>query len=477
MTTRMKMLTFSMIILAAFLGGAVVALLLHAPHHREHAVGANGQRVIYHCPMHPNYLSDKPGSCPICGMKLVPVNEAVPASTQGETAGRKILYYRDPMNPSHTSDKPGKAPCGMDMVAVYDDEAGGEAGTVKIDPTVVQNMGVTTETVTVRDLNRDIRASTTIELNETAISNVNTKVMGWIDKLYIDYTGQRVKKGQPLFTMYSPDLVSTQEEYLQALQYEKNLIGGSPEAGKGALEIVESSKRRLLNWDIPETEIDAIAKSGAPQKTMTIYSPTDGVVLEKMVVAGQNVMPGMELYKVADLSTVWAVANVYQEDLPFIKLGSSAEIAVTSATGRTFAGKVDFISPVLDPTTKTAAVRITIRNTTEYLLKPGMFATIKISSLVAVKMLSVSEKAILHTGKRNVVILALGSGYFKPQDVKLGMSANGYVQVLSGLTEGQIIVTSSQFMIDAESNLSQAVGQMVGKERPADTEEMDSTHR
>jgi multidrug efflux pump subunit AcrA (membrane-fusion protein) len=427
-----KILALSLFAFAIFAGVMDIAFIQHGQRHGETVAWATGAKVIYHCPMHPQYFSDKPGACPICGMKLVPVNEA---------------------------------------------EAGGEAGTVKIDPTVVQNMGVTTETVTVRDLSRDIRASTTIELNETAISNVNTKVMGWVDKLYIDYTGQRVKKGQPLFTIYSPDLVSTQEEYLQALQYEKNLTGGSPGAEKGALELVESSKRRLLNWDIPETEIDAVAKSGAPRKTMTIYSPTGGVVLEKMVVTGQNVMPGMELYKIADLSTVWAVADVYQEDLPFIKLGSGAEIEVASATGKTFTGKVDFISPVLDPTTKTAAVRISIRNTTEYLLKPGMFATIKISSPLAVNALSVSEKATLHTGKRDLVILALGGGYFKPQEVSLGVSANGYTQILSGLSAGATIVTSSQFLIDAESNLRQTVGQMGGKERPADTEEMDSTHR
>ncbi len=428
---------------------------------------ATAQKQIYHCPMHPNYLSDKPGSCPICGMKLVPVNAPAGASgSSGGDAGRKegkILYYRDAMNPSHTSDKPGKAPDGMDMVPVYADEAGGEAGEVKIDPTTVQNMGVATETVTARDLKKEIRVSGTLDLNETEISVVNTKIMGWVEKLFIDYTGQAVKKGQPLLTIYSPDLVSAQEEYLQAIRYLKSLPEGvASDARKGAEQLVESGKRRLLNWDIPDKAIAALEERNTPEKNMTIYSPSGGVVLEKMVVAGQNVMPGMALYKVADLSVVWAIANVYQEDLPYVKLGTEATTEVSSIPGRTFTGKVQFVSPVLDASTKTAAVRIAIRNTPDRLLKPQMFANVTIQSPLSKSVLSVSQQAVIHTGPRNIVIVSLGNGCFKPQEVTLGMSANGFVQVLAGLTEGQTIVTSSQFLIDSESNLKKAVSRMGG---------------
>jgi Cu(I)/Ag(I) efflux system membrane fusion protein/cobalt-zinc-cadmium efflux system membrane fusion protein len=421
------------------------------------------QKQIYQCPMHPNYLSDKPGNCPICGMTLVLVKEGQHQPAIKKTGDRKILYYRDAMNPSHTSDKPGKAPDGMDLVPVYEDEARGEAGEVKIDPTTVQNMGVTTETVTARDLTKEIRVSGTIDLNETAISIVNTKIMGWVEKLFIDYTGQKVKKGQPLLTIYSPDLVSAQEEYVQAIHYLQNLPQGiTPDARKGAEQLVESGKRRLLNWDIPDRSIAALEKRNVPEKAMTIYSPSNGVVLDKMVVAGQNVMPGMALYKVADLSVVWAMANVYQEDLPYVKLGTEATVEVTSITGRTFRGKVQFVSPVLDPSTKTAAVRIAIRNTADLLLKPQMFANITIQSPVLRNVLSVSQQAVIHTGERNIIIVSLGNGYFKPQEVKLGMSANGFVQVLTGLIGGQTIVTSSQFLIDSESNLKKAVSQMSG---------------
>jgi Cu(I)/Ag(I) efflux system membrane fusion protein/cobalt-zinc-cadmium efflux system membrane fusion protein len=471
-------------VLAVVVGGAGV-MLLHARHHRQAVAQANSPKVIYHCPMHPQYFSDKPGTCPICGMKLVPVNGNASTSGASEPGSRKILYYRDAMNPSNTSPHPGKAPDGMDMVPVYADEAGEESGTVRIDPTVVQNIGVTTETAAIRNLTKEISASTTLELNETAVTIVTTKVMGWIENLYVDYTGQSVKKGQPLLTIYSPDLVSTQEEYLQALQYRNTLSAGSPEAVESAMELVESSRRRLLNWDISEAQIDLIAKSGTPLKAMTMYSPAGGVVLEKQVQAGQNVTPGMELYKIADLSRVWAIADVYQDDLPFIKIGTRAVIDVASDSGKEFSGRVEFISPVLDAVTKTASVRITIRNTPDCILKPRMFVTVRLASPAAVKALSVSQQAILHTGKRDVVVVALGNGRFRPQELKLGVSADGFTQVLSGLTEGQVVVTSSQFLIDAESNLRAAIGQMGGIETPAppagekapDTEEMKSMQR
>jgi RND family efflux transporter MFP subunit len=396
-------------------------------------------------------------------MKLVLVNQDGRDSAARKTGDRKILFYRDAMNPAHTSPRPGKAPDGMDLVPVYEDEAAGEGGGVRIDPVTVQNIGVKTETVETRNLKKDIRVSANIDLDETAVNIVNTKIMGWVEKLFVDFTGQPVKKGQPLLSIYSPDLVSTQEEYLQAVRYRKSLSEtSSPEARNGADELVASSKRRLMNWDIPESEIKALGERGTPQKAMIVYSPARGVVLEKMVVEGQNVTPGTVLYKVADLSTVWAIANVFQEDIPYVKVGMETSVDLPSMQGRTFAGKVRFIAPVLDPTTKTAAVRIAIRNTPDMVLKPQMFANVQIISPVAKNALSVSRQSVLHTGTRDVVIVALGNGLFKPREVKLGMSAGGYVQVLSGLAEGETIVTSSQFLLDSESNLKVAIGQMSG---------------
>ncbi|HUI93403.1 MAG TPA: efflux RND transporter periplasmic adaptor subunit [Chitinivibrionales bacterium] len=454
----------TMIVTAAVVVSVVIILGAMILYHNKGPAAASSQQtqhIVYHCPMHPNYLSDKPGNCPICGMKLVPVSQLEHQSEANKNGQRKILYYRDAMNPSYTSPNPGKAPDGMDLVPVYEDGASGEKGAVKIDPVTVQNIGVTTETAARRTLTKEIQVSANLEVNETSIGIVNTKVMGWVEKLYIDFTGQPIKKGQPLLTIYSPDLVSAQTEYLQAIRYVKGLPpGASEEAKHGAEELVESSKRRLLNWDIPDKEIKALEDRGAPEKTMTIYSPIDGVVLEKMVAAGQNVMPGTTLYKVADLSTLWAIANVFQQDLPLIKIGMEASIEVSSLPGRTFTGRVQFVSPVLDLDTKTAAVRISIRNSADRALKPQMFADIKISSPMAVNGLSVSEQAVIHSGKRDLVIVALGNGYFRPQDVKVGANAGGFVQILSGIAEGQTIVTSSQFLIDAESNLKEAVGAM-----------------
>jgi multidrug efflux pump subunit AcrA (membrane-fusion protein) len=409
-----------LLVLAALAGGGGVVAVQHIVHHRQPVGTIPARKVIYHCPMHPNYLSDKPGACPICGMTLVPV----------------------------TAEEPGPE----------------RAGAVKIDPATVQNMGVTTEAVQLRDLSREIHASATIEVDETSVTTITTKIMGWVEKLSVDYTGQPVRQGQPLLTIYSPDLVSTQEEYLESMKYLNGLPENSTARG-GAMELVESSKRRLLNWDIPEDEIQRIEEGGTPEKTLTIFSPAQGVVLEKMVTAGQNITPGMELYRVADMATVWAVAKVFQEDLPYVKTGMDAKADLSSLPGRSFKGTVAFIAPVLDSNTKTADVRVSLRNTPDLLLKPQMFGTITVVSPPVRSALSVSERAVLHTGKRDVVVIALGNGAFRPQEVSLGMSANGYVQVLSGLAEGEVIVTSSQFMIDAESNLKEAVGQMGGSSK------------
>jgi RND family efflux transporter MFP subunit len=412
----MKFRILALCVIAAMTAGPV--LTMSCARHEPKKQAAAETRY-YQCPMHPQIIRDKPGACPICGMDLVPV------------------------------DKGKNMPSGSRDTAVA------------IDPAVVQNMGVVTEPAAVRSIAREIRPGATIELNEAGISIVTTKIMGWVEKLYVDYTGQAVRKGQTLFELYSPDLVSTQEEFLQALRYEKGLpAGASPDAIKGAHDLVESSRRRLVNWDISESAIAEIARRGTPQRTMGIAAPSGGIVLEKTVLSGQNVLPGAPLYKIADLSTVWAVASVYQEDLPFIKTGMKAAVSVPSLPGREFDGVVQFVSPVLDPVAKTASVRIAVRNTPDIAIKPQMFASVKIVSPSPVKAVSVPEQAVIHSGTRDIVIVALGSGRFSPREVKLGPRGSGYVQVLEGIAEGQSIVTSSQFLIDAESNLKAAIAQM-----------------
>jgi Cu(I)/Ag(I) efflux system membrane fusion protein len=424
----------------------------------SHASSSTERKILYYQdPMNPQITSSAPKKASD-GMDFVPVYEEAGTGT-GE---RKIAYYKDPMHPWYTSDKPGKAPdCGMDLVPVYEGESNGKG--IKIDPVVVQNIGVKFEDVVKRKLSRIIRTVGKVDFDERRIYSVNSKIMGWVEKLYVDYTGKLIHKGEPLMELYSPELVSTQEEYLQALKYRKKLESSSlEEARKGSDELIQSAKRRMGNWDVPESEIKALEERGTPNKTMTIYSPADGVVIEKMVQKGQNIMGGMELFKIADLSTVWILAEVYQYELPWVKLGGQVEIELSYLPGKSFKGTITYIYPYLNMESKTAKVRVEVPNTQSFDLKPGMFATVKISSPVTVYDVAVPEGAIIRSGERNVAVMALGGGYFDPRDVKLGVTADGYVQILDGIREGEKIVVSSQFLIDSESNLKAAISQMVG---------------
>lgn len=421
--------------------------------------GASKDRSVlyYRDPMNPEITSETPKKSSD-GMDFVPVY----AEESGQSGEKKIAYYKDPMHPWYTSEKPGKAPdCGMDLVPVYEGES--DAKGIKIDPTTVQNIGVKVEDVVKRKLNKVIRTVGKIDYDERRVFSVNSKVMGWVEKLYVDYTGKLVRKGEPMMELYSPELVTTQEEYLQALNYQKKLQRSSlEEAKKGSDDLIQSARRRLLNWDIPESEIQALEQRGAPKKTMTIYSPADGIVMEKMVRPGQNVMAGMELYKIADLSTVWVLADIYQYELPWIRLGQSVDIELSYLPGRSFKGTITYIYPYLSEETKTAKVRIQVHNTASIDLKPDMFATVKIVSPLSLEAVVVPDQAIIRSGERNIAVIALGGGYFDPREVKLGVQSEGYVQVLDGIKEGEKIVISSQFLIDSESNLKAAIRQMSG---------------
>jgi Cu(I)/Ag(I) efflux system membrane fusion protein len=421
--------------------------------------GKSGERTIllYRDPMNPQNTSPTPKKAPD-GMDYVPVY----GEESGAGSDRKIAYYKDPMHPWFTSDKPGKAPdCGMDLVPVYEGES--DAKLIKIDPVTVQNIGVKVEEVALRKLNRIIRAVGRVQSDETKVYSINSKIMGWVEKLYVDYTGKPVRKGEPLLELYSPELVSTQEEYLQAVRYQKQLeMSNLEEARKGGQSLAESARRRLLNWDIPESEITELERRNQPTKTMMFYSSVNGYVMDKMVYKGQNVMAGMELYKIADLSTVWVLADVYQYELPWVKTGQKVSIELSYLPGKKFQGRITYIYPMLNMETKTARVRVEVRNTPSLELKPEMFATVEISSPMTLEAVAVPEQAIIRSGQRNIAVIALGGGYFDPREVTLGVTAAGYVQVLTGVKEGEKIVVSSQFLIDSESNLKAAISQMAG---------------
>jgi len=378
-------------------------------------------------------------------------------------SGKRILYWRDPMDPTMISDKPGKSPMGMEMVPVYEGE---EGSGVKIDPTTVQNIGVRYEIAQRRTLTKTIRTVGKVDYDEKKLYYVNTKISGWVDNLYVDYTGKFVKKGEPLLDIYSPELVSAEEEYIIALKY-RDL---DPKQSEQA-QLFERAHRKLMFWDIPHEQIVRLETTRKPEKTMTLVSPATGVVIEKNVLKGGNIMAGTNLYKIADLSTVWVYADVYEYEVPFIKVGQPATVTPAYIPGRVFKGHVSYIYPYLNPDTRTIRVRVEMPNP-NFILKPEMFATVELHSPVTVNAVAVPEQAVIHSGERNVVVVSRGDGRFESRDVKLGVLAGGYYQVLDGVREGEKIVVSSQFLIDSESNLKAALQQMSPGVMPMDSASM-----
>jgi Cu(I)/Ag(I) efflux system membrane fusion protein len=334
-------------------------------------------------------------------------------------------------------------------------------GTVQISPERQQLIGVKSGTVEMRRLEKVIRTVGRVDYDEKRIVTVSPKIGGWIEDLFIDFTGSYVKQGDPLLIIYSPELVSTQEEYLLALQAKKSLAKSPfPEVAGSGESLADSAKRRLKLWDISDDQIKTLEESGQARKTLTLYSPFTGFVLEKSAYKGMNVMPGMALYKLADLSVVWLYADIYEYELPFVRLGQQASIQLTYLPGETFIGKAIYIYPSLNAETRTAKVRFEFQNPHEK-LKPEMYANVEIKVPLGQK-LAVPEGAIIDTGVRQVAILDKGSGYFEPREVKVGSKVNGYYEVIKGLKAGDKVVTSASFLIDSESNLKEAVGGMAG---------------
>ena len=314
--------------------------------------------------MHPQIVRDKPGKCPICGMDLVPVYEEAPAPAAPPAAAkkeRKIKYWVSPMDPGYVRDKPGKAPCGMDMVPVYEEEGGAAAaaGAIAVSPTTIQSMGVRTAKVEVRPLSHDTWTVGLVTFNERNLAVINTKVTGWVERLYINATGDPVRKGQALLSIYSPDLVSAQDEYLLALRNLKNLEKSPyPEMVDGARRLAEASRRRLEYFDVSAAQIEALKNTGQVKKHLVLASPAKGIVTKRMVTQGQMVQAGMPLLEVADLSTVWVDADIYQYELPWIKVGQKVEMSLHYMPGETFTGQIDYIYPYLKEASRTVRVRL-----------------------------------------------------------------------------------------------------------------------
>ncbi|MDP3744861.1 MAG: efflux RND transporter periplasmic adaptor subunit [Methylotenera sp.] len=376
-------------------------------------------------------------------------------------AERKILYYRNPMGLPDTSPVPKQDSMGMDYTPVYADEEVSN-NQVKISTDKVQKLGVKTEQVLSRKMVNTVRAVGQFQFNEQRLSTVTTKFEGYIEKLYVNTTGQPVKRGQPLMEVYSPELVSAQEEYLIAWNGRQSLSNGTPESLAGVGQLAESALKRLRNWDISDAQLQRLKKNGKATRTLTMYSPANGVVLEKTAVQGMRFMPGEPLFKIADLSTVWLLADVFEQDIALVHVGQTVNITVNAYPGKELKGKIAYIYPTVTPETRTAKLRVVLANP-DGILKPDMYASIQlmsgpISGHDGASVLAVPDSAVIDSGTRQVVLVQLAEGLFEPREVKLGMRSDGYVAVAEGLSEGENVVVRANFLIDAESNLKAALG-------------------
>ncbi len=413
---------------------------------------------LYTCGMHPWIISEEPGDCPICGMKLTPKrDEDGPDDSTGE---RKIVYWRAPNDPEEIYNEPGKSKAGADLSPVYEDEliAGVE---IKIDPVTRQNMGLRIAKVETGPLVYTIRTYGHITYDETRTVQISPKFSGWFEKLYADFTGRAVKKGEPLFEVYSSELMAAQEEYLAAYRtYRRN--------GRDTKnDFLESARRRLRLFDIAETEIREIERADMVKKTMTIRSPLTGVVIHKNAVEGGAFKAGATVYTITDLSRVWVEAHIYEYELSLVRAGLAAEITLPYHPGETFTGKVDYVYPYLQQKTRDVVVRIELDNP-GFRLKPEMYADVRLNTRTGAEGLLVPSEAVIRSGERNIVFVARDGGKFSPREVTLGMAVDGgKIRVLSGLAEGEPVVVSGQFLIDSESRLKEAVQKMMDFKNPA----------
>jgi len=456
MNFKSKPAKLAALLLVIVLVAGAVTVFVRQRNNSNHAVHS-GQ--LYTCGMHPQVIQNKPGNCPICGMKLTPVRQqpgtrdsSTNSAASGASGDRKIKYYKSTMLLGEISQTPRKDSMGMDMVPVYEDEAA-DSSTISIDPVTVQNMGIRTGVVTKGPLRRAIRTVGVIDFDETTLADVTTKFKGWIEKLYVDATGKQAHKGEPLFEIYSPELVSAQTEYLLALNQTTGL------AGTESLRATALTKLKF--FDISDEQIAELEKTRQAKKTLRVSAPRDGIVVEKMAVEGQMVDAGMKLYRLADLGIVWVQAQVYEQDLAFVRLGQEATVSLSYLPDRKFRGRVTYVYPTVDEKTRTARVRMEFHNP-GYFLKPGMFATVELQAELEPSALLVPDMAVLRSGERNTVFVALAGGKFEPRTVTLGpRSENNFYQVLSGLSEGERVVTSGQFMLDSESQLREAIQKML----------------
>lgn len=388
--------------------------------------------------------------------------------TKGE---RKPLFYRNPMNPTVTSPVPAKDAMGMDYIPVYADDAGDAdqaPGTVVINPTVEQSIGVRTAKAVKKTISRTIQTVGRVGYDEELLIRLHPKVSGWIEKLFVDETGAVVRPDTMLLSIYSPQLVASEEEYLLALRNVETLKASPfPDIRKGAEDLLRSSRERLELLDVPAHQIRKLEKTRKIMKSLHIHSPAAGIVLNIGVREGQHVTPATELYAIADLSRVWVYVDVYEYELPWVREGDAADMRLDSLPGRVFKGKITYIYPYLDAKTRTNKVRLEFDNA-DGLLKPDMFADVSIHASRRLDAVVIPSEAVIRTGKAPKVFVRTGKGTFEPRDVRLGVNTNGETQILAGVKPGEEVLTSAQFLIDSESSLKEAAAKMVAPKKRKD---------
>lgn len=424
---------------------------------------AHAEATLYTCPMHPEIVRDHPDTCPLCGMKLVVLDKPTPSAPAESARPREALFYRSPSNPDDTSHGPRKDDAGLDYVPVYADELAPSPpvsglATVEIDPARQQLIGLRTTEVSRGPVGGSWRTVGRVAIDETRVRHVNLKIGGFVERIYVDFIGKKVKRGDPLFSLYSPDLLAAQEELLLALRTQASLSSLGGAFGKDSDALIEAARRKLILWDVPAAEVDRIVKTGEPTKTLTFYSPAVGVVTKKDVVEGMKLDAGAMPYEIVDLSSVWVLADVYESELRFVKEDMDATLELNALPGHTFEGKVVFIDPLLDAPTRTVKVRLTFPNPKGE-LRPGMFGEVVLRSAPQ-EGLRIPLDAIIDSGTEALVFVAVGEGKFEPRRVALGARDGEQVEVLKGVSAGERVVTRANFLVDSESRLRASLADM-----------------
>lgn len=467
-------------------GAGAAALLVAGPATLHCSRSGNARDVaseaaIWYCPMHPTYTSDGPGDCPICHMRLVKLEKqsgGVGAPPAGAGTGaavapspvqdappsppRKRIVYRSTMNPNETSNSPGKDSMGMEMVPMEvpatESASSGITGwaEVVLPPERLQQSGITFGTIATKRMARTLRTSGRVTYNEARFHHVHTKLSGWIEHLAVDTVGVPVRRGDPLFDLYAPELLAAQEEYLQALKAERDLGPSSnPDLARGVHDLREAARRRLTLWDFGPEAVARLDETRQAARTITIRAPISGVVTAKEAVHGMYADPASILYTIADLSRVWVLADVYENELSLVHAGSTAEVRLPYDPGVVRRGRVALVSPVLDPATRTARVRIEIDNPS-LALRPDMFADVIIATDAGDRTV-VPKSAVVRTGERSIVFVDRGEGRISPREITVGLRFEDDLEVISGLAPGERVVTSATFVVDSESRLRASV--------------------